>query len=113
METLAPALDKRGVLTDESYHLAAAMAHSYAVYLDALDHLKKEGRVIPAASGSLKQSPWCAVEKQAFEMFTRGWKELRLAVDPIEEENKATNALDEFFKAFPDKEQQTPLAARG
>jgi P27 family predicted phage terminase small subunit len=92
---LLPALEQAGIANEATYELVGTICQAYSTYLLALDHLRKEGRVITSPTGALKSNPWCGVEKDQWSILIRGFKELRIPGEPIK---PSVDELDQFLK---------------
>jgi len=90
---VAPQLHRDGILNAKTADLFASACQAYAVYRHAVQVLKEEGRVITTNSGTVKTHPMMSVEKQAFEMLCRVFKELGIANKPVVE---VADALEAF-----------------
>jgi len=89
-----PALLREGILNEATYELVASMCQAFSVYLDCVQRLRVEGRVITSHTGAAKVNPLVAVEKQAWEQFVRGFKELKIAGEPMP---TASDELEAFL----------------
>jgi len=79
----APSLLHVGILHEGTFDLVASMAENFGIYLEANRHLREEGRVIESHTGARKVNPYVQVEKQAWEMYCRAFKELRIIGEPV------------------------------
>jgi hypothetical protein len=84
--------------------MVAAMAEHYAVYRSAAETLRQEGRVITTHTGARKTNPLVAVEKQAFDCYARGFKELKIRGEPT-----AAAPDDEFTRFLNDVPSPRPV----
>jgi P27 family predicted phage terminase small subunit len=89
-----PALQRDGIMHDGNAELVASLCEHYAAYRESLTHLREQGRVITAHTGAVKTNPWCAIEKQSWEMFCRGFRELGVNVKA---EGPTEDALEDFL----------------
>lgn len=91
----APVLLKNLILTESNKDLVASVCQHYSTYRTALETLRKEGRTMLGIGGILKQHPLCMIEKEAWNCYVRGFRELGInakACLPAEDE------LDSFLK---------------
>ena len=91
---IIPALSAAGILTEANAELVVTLCSHYAAYRDALTHLQTEGRVIVAHTGAVKVNPWCQVEKESWNMFARGMRELGV---PLAKNTPVNDDLDQFL----------------
>jgi P27 family predicted phage terminase small subunit len=83
---VVPSLIERGVLNSATCDLLSTAAQAYASYRESQEKLRTEGRVITTHTGAKKVSPWMTVEKQAFEILARVYKELSIAAPNMEDD---------------------------
>ena len=99
---LAPSLVDAGLLTEADREAFACLCQSYADYRQAVATLKKHGRTVATASGSVRPHPAVADEKTYREAFSNMCREFGLTpksrsmitLDVKEE----IDELDEFLR---------------
>lgn len=92
---LAPALTESSILNEATAELLASCCQHYSVYREALAILAKEGRMITTPRGFIAKHPACLLEKQSWECYVRGFKELGICNHEVHASN---DELDMFLQ---------------